>query len=142
MTRATGGPAPGGRGAAGRGVGVAIPASAQSTREVRLWARVLSWLDRGIRLGPVASGVVHLLIGWLGLQLAFGDQSCQFGQHGGIGSVRIARCPHREPLGSGEVDDGVHPLRRHAQLVDRELDVAATEEVQERVDPAGGRCGP
>ena len=39
-----------------------------------MWARVLSWLDRGIRLGLVAYGVVHLLIGWLGLQLAFGDR--------------------------------------------------------------------
>ena len=36
---------------------------------------MLAWLDRGIRLGLVAYGVVHLLTGWLGLQLAFGDRT-------------------------------------------------------------------
>lgn len=33
------------------------------------------WLDRAIQLGLVAYGVVHLLVGWLALQLAFGDRS-------------------------------------------------------------------
>lgn len=32
------------------------------------------WFDQAIRAGLVAYGVVHLLIGWLALQLAFGDQ--------------------------------------------------------------------
>lgn len=31
------------------------------------------WLDHAVRLGLVAYGVVHLLIGWLALQLAFGQ---------------------------------------------------------------------
>jgi hypothetical protein len=39
------------------------------------WIPVLGWLDRGIRVGLVAYGMVHLLIGWLGLQLAFGDRT-------------------------------------------------------------------
>ena len=32
------------------------------------------WLDHAIRAGLVAYGVVHLLIGWLALQLAFGEK--------------------------------------------------------------------
>ena len=31
------------------------------------------WLDYAIRAGLVAYGVVHLLVGWLALQLAFGE---------------------------------------------------------------------
>ena len=34
-----------------------------------------SWLDRGIRFGFVVYGLVHLIVAWLALQLAFGDQS-------------------------------------------------------------------
>ena len=33
------------------------------------------WLDHAVRIGLVAYGVVHLLIGWLAVQLALGDQS-------------------------------------------------------------------
>ena len=36
---------------------------------------MLSWLDRGIRVGLSAYGTVHILIGWLALQLAFGDRT-------------------------------------------------------------------
>jgi hypothetical protein len=32
------------------------------------------WMDHAIRAGLVAYGVVHLLIGWLALQLAFGEK--------------------------------------------------------------------
>lgn len=32
------------------------------------------WLDHAIRAGLVAYGVVHLLVGWLALQLAFGEK--------------------------------------------------------------------
>lgn len=32
------------------------------------------WLDHAIRVGLVAYGLVHLLIGWLALQLAFGEK--------------------------------------------------------------------
>ncbi|MGI8701125.1 MAG: DUF1206 domain-containing protein [Nocardioidaceae bacterium] len=44
----------------------------------RQQARQLSssvWLERTVRLGLVSYGVVHLLIAWLALQLAFGHQS-------------------------------------------------------------------
>jgi hypothetical protein len=75
VTAATRGREARGRGAAGPGVAVGIPEGAPSNHEARRWARVLGWLDRGIRLGLVAYGVVHLLIGWLGLQLAFGDST-------------------------------------------------------------------
>ena len=33
------------------------------------------WLDHAVRAGLVAYGVVHLLIGWLAVQLALGDRS-------------------------------------------------------------------
>ena len=33
------------------------------------------WLDHAIRVGLVAYGVVHLMVGWLALQLAFGEKS-------------------------------------------------------------------
>ncbi len=33
------------------------------------------WLDRAVRIGLVAYGVVYLLIAWLALQLALGDRS-------------------------------------------------------------------
>lgn len=33
-----------------------------------------SWLDHAVRAGLVAYGVVHLLVAWLAVQLAFGDK--------------------------------------------------------------------
>ncbi len=38
-------------------------------------ARHSDWLDMAVRAGLVAYGAVHLLVGWLALQLAFGDRS-------------------------------------------------------------------
>jgi hypothetical protein len=35
------------------------------------------WMDHAIRVGLVAYGLVHLLVGWLALQLAFGDKEDQ-----------------------------------------------------------------
>ena len=35
------------------------------------------WMDYAIRIGLVTYGVVHLLVGWLALQLAFGDKEDQ-----------------------------------------------------------------
>jgi hypothetical protein len=32
------------------------------------------WLDHAVRIGLVAYGIVHLMIGWLALQLALGEQ--------------------------------------------------------------------
>ena len=34
-----------------------------------------SGFEHGVRIGLVAYGIVHLLIGWLGLQAAFGEGS-------------------------------------------------------------------
>lgn len=33
------------------------------------------WLDRAVRAGLVAYGIVHLMVGWLALQLAVGEKS-------------------------------------------------------------------
>lgn len=43
------------------------------------------WLDRAARVGLVAYGVVHVVIGWLALQLALGDRS---GKASGDGAIR------------------------------------------------------
>lgn len=40
---------------------------------VRAEARQQDWIDHAARAGLVAYGVVHLLIGWLAVQLAFGN---------------------------------------------------------------------
>lgn len=43
--------------------------------EVVEQARRSPWLDRGVRLGLVVYGVVHLLVAWLAGQLALGDRA-------------------------------------------------------------------
>jgi len=45
------------------------------------------WLDWAIRAGLVTYGVVHLLVGWLALQLAFGDTSQKASNKGAIQEV-------------------------------------------------------
>lgn len=52
------------------------------------------WLDRGVRVGLVAYGVVHLLIGWLALQVAFGDPSGSASQQGALQQLA------QEPFGN------------------------------------------
>ncbi|MET3960910.1 hypothetical protein ABIE44_000844 [Marmoricola sp. OAE513] len=53
-------------------------------------------MDAGIRLGLVAYGVVHLLIAWLGLQLALGDNE---GNADSAGAMRqLAEQPFGEAL--------------------------------------------
>ena len=42
------------------------------------------WLDRAVQVGLVAYGVVHLLIGWLAVQLALGDHSSQASAKGAM----------------------------------------------------------
>jgi hypothetical protein len=42
------------------------------------------WFERGVRLGLVAYGVVHVLIAWLALQLVFGDRSGAPDQQGAM----------------------------------------------------------
>jgi Domain of Unknown Function (DUF1206) len=44
-------------------------------------------LDKGARLGLVSYGVVHLVIGWLALQLAFGDRSQNASQSGAFAQL-------------------------------------------------------
>jgi len=54
------------------------------------------WLDWSIRAGLVAYGIVHLLIGWLALQLAFGDRSENASNTGAM--QELARQPYGEVL--------------------------------------------
>ena len=42
------------------------------------------WLDHAIRAGLVAYGVVHLLVAWLAIQLAFGDKEDQASNSGAM----------------------------------------------------------
>ena len=54
------------------------------------------WIDHAVRVGLVAYGVVHLMIAWLALQLALGDQRRRrrsTGRHAASWrSSRSARC--------------------------------------------------
>ena len=45
------------------------------------------WLDRGIRFGMVVYGVVHLIVAWLAVQLALGDQGTTASQKGAMQSL-------------------------------------------------------
>ena len=51
------------------------------------------WVDHGVRAGLVAYGVVHLLVGWLALQLALGDRSGTVSSKGALHQLA------GEPLG-------------------------------------------
>jgi hypothetical protein len=51
------------------------------------------WLDRAARLGLVAYGLVHVVIGWLAVQLALGDRSEQASGNGAIRELA------QQPLG-------------------------------------------
>lgn len=54
------------------------------------------WIDHAVRLGLVAFGLVHLVVAWLALQLAFGDRQ---GSASGSGAVReLAQQPFGEVL--------------------------------------------
>ncbi len=45
------------------------------------------WLDHAVRVGLVAYGVVHLMIAWLALQLAFGDHSGSASSKGALNEL-------------------------------------------------------
>ncbi len=54
------------------------------------------WMDWAIRAGLVTYGVVHLLVGWLSLQLAFGDRSEKASNKGAM--QEVAQQPYGEVL--------------------------------------------
>ncbi|MCW2844215.1 MAG: hypothetical protein JWN22_2131 [Nocardioides sp.] len=54
------------------------------------------WLDHAIRIGLMAYGVVHLMIAWLALQLAFGDSSGSASSKGAM--QQLAKEPFGEVL--------------------------------------------
>lgn len=45
------------------------------------------WLDHAVRVGLVAYGVVHLLIGWLAVQLALGDREGKASSTGALAEL-------------------------------------------------------
>jgi hypothetical protein len=55
-----------------------------------------SWIDRAARIGLVAYGVVHLVIAWLALQLAFGDQQGSADSQGAV--QRLSEQPFGQVL--------------------------------------------
>jgi hypothetical protein len=52
------------------------------------------WMDRAVRVGMVAYGIVHLTIAWLGIQLAFGDHSGAASRNGAL--KQLAQQPFGE----------------------------------------------
>lgn len=44
-------------------------------------------VENGVRLGYAASGLVHLIIGWIALQVAWGDQSGEADQTGALSQL-------------------------------------------------------
>src|SRR6476469_5098087 len=54
------------------------------------------WLETAVRIGLVAYGVVHLLVGWVALQLAFGQQGKNASNKGAM--QELARQPFGEVL--------------------------------------------
>jgi hypothetical protein len=52
------------------------------------------WFERGVRVGLVAYGVIHLLIAWLALQLAFGERAGAASQQGAMHELA------QQPLGA------------------------------------------
>jgi hypothetical protein len=54
------------------------------------------WLERTVRVGLAAYGIVHLLVAWLALQLAFGQQSATANQQGALHA--LARQQFGTPL--------------------------------------------
>ena len=54
------------------------------------------WLDHAVRVGLVAYGVVHLMVAWIALQLAFGDQSGAASSSGAL--HELAQQPFGEVL--------------------------------------------
>ncbi len=54
------------------------------------------WLDHAVRLGLVAYGLVHLMIAWLAVQLAFGDSSGSASSSGAL--QQLAKQPFGEVL--------------------------------------------
>lgn len=57
---------------------------AQRARQAGNQAESSEWFDKAIRVGLVTYGVVHLLIAWLALQLALGDQEGQASSKGAM----------------------------------------------------------
>ena len=70
-------------GSAGEAVSNASDQAEQKAREVN----DNPWFERGVRVGLIGYGIVHLLIGWLALQLAFGDRSGSPDQQGALQQI-------------------------------------------------------
>lgn len=56
----------------------------EQAQQVGREAQDSTWLDRGVRFGMVAYGIVHLIVAWLAIQLAVGDHGEQASQKGAM----------------------------------------------------------
>lgn len=56
----------------------------QKVRSLGTQARDQDWIDHAARVGLVTYGVVHLLIGWLAVQLAFGNSDDAASSNGAL----------------------------------------------------------
>src|SRR5215204_6364533 len=54
------------------------------TKQVAREVSQSPWYDRAVRVGLAAYGVMHLLVGWLALQLALGDREGAASQQGAM----------------------------------------------------------
>ncbi len=57
------------------------------TERVGREAEQSDWLDHAVRVGLVAYGLVHLLIGWLAVQLALGDREGEASAKGALSEL-------------------------------------------------------
>ena len=65
-------------------VGGVAPGGPGSGSPTSSWIPFMAWLDRGVRVGLSAYGTVYLLMGWVALQLAFGDHAERASSSGAI----------------------------------------------------------
>lgn len=65
----------------------AVEAAASAAGAAGRKAHDSSWLDHAVRLGLVIYGVVHLLVGWLAAQTAFGESEGKASSRGALHQV-------------------------------------------------------
>ena len=74
-------------------------------------------------------------------QLTPCDEVGQLGDHRCGRGIRAACRLDPEPLHGSEIGDGVDPVARDFEVLDRHGDISTTEEIQQGVDASGRCCG-
>ena len=72
-------------------------------------------------------------------QLTPCDEVGQLGDHRRSRGIRTACRQDPEPLHGSEIGDGVDPVARDSEVLDRRGDIYTTEEIQQGVDASGRR---